>query len=318
MNPRPERLSRSTLFVPASRPEMAPKAARSAADAVCLDLEDSVAPAEKERGRAAVVHALTTLDFGHRTRIVRVNALDTMWTYRDVVDVVEEAGRCVDVVMLPKVRGSDDVRFLDQLLTQVEARTGVPHRIGIEAQIESAHGFVHLREIAASSPRLEALVFGMGDYAASMHMPLASIGAEDVHDAGYPGHRWHAVMHGIVAAARAHGLRCMDGPLATYRDDAALARACGVARALGFDGKQCIHPRQLDAVNAAFAPSPDELAWARRVVDTYERSLAEGRGAVGSDGMMIDAANLRMAQTTLRAASAAATRTGPTERGAGE
>ena len=283
---------------------MIAKAARSEADAVCIDLEDAVAASAKEESRGALIEALGRLDFGHRTRIVRVNALDTMWTYRDVVDVVEGAGRYVDEIMLPKARGAFDVQFLDQLLSQVEARAGVTHRIGIEAQIETASGFVELREIAASSPRLEALVFGMGDYAASMRMPLASIGADDAHDAAYPGHRWHAVMHGIVAAARAHGLRCVDGPFANFRDDGALARACRLSRALGFDGKQCIHPAQLDAVNAAFTPTAEEVAWARRIVETYERAVSEGRGAVGSDGIMIDAANLRMAQTTLRATGA--------------
>lgn len=296
------RLSRSMLFVPASRPDMIVKAARSDADAICIDMEDAVAAGEKERSRTLVVEALTTLDFGARTRIVRVNALDTPWTYRDVIDVVERAGRFVDVIMLPKAGCADDVRFIDKLLTQVEARGGIAHRIGVEAQIETASGFTNLREIALASPRLEALIFGMGDYAASMHMPLASIGVEDAHDVAYGGHRWHAVMHAIAAHARANGLRCIDGPYANYKDEAGLARACGMARALGFDGKQCIHPSQLATVNVAFTPSAEEIAWARRVIETYEAAVAEGRGAVGSGGMMIDAANIRMARSTLRAA----------------
>lgn len=304
MNNRSEPLSRSMLFVPASRPDMTPTAASSEADAVCIDLEDSVAPELKEASRHAVIEALTTLDFGHRTRIVRVNAVDTMFNYRDVIEVVEGAGRFLDVIMLPKARGAADVHFIDQLLSQVEARAGLPHRIGIEAQIETASGFVNLREIAAASPRLEALTFGMGDYAASMRMPLASIGAQDEYDAAYSGHRWHAVMHGIVAAARANGLRCMDGPFSRYEDAEGLTRACSVSRALGFDGKQCIHPGQLATINDAFSPTAKEVAWARRIVDTYERSVAEGRGAVGTDGTMIDAVNLRMAQATLRAADA--------------
>ena len=292
------------LFVPASRPDMIAKAARSEADAVCIDLEDAVAPEQKEGSRRHVIDALTQVDFAHRTRIVRVNALDTMWTYRDVIDVVEGAGAQLDLIMLPKARGAGDVHFVDQLLTQIEARMHSPRRIGLEVQIESASGFVNLREIAAASPRTEALIFGMGDYAASMRMPLASIGAEDAHDADYPGHRWHAVMHGIVAAARANGLRCMDGPFANYKDEAALTRASRLSRALGFDGKQCIHPSQLGIVNATFSPSVEEVAWARGIVDTYTASVAAGRGAVGAGGMMIDAANLRMAQTTLRAAGA--------------
>ncbi|MCC6929359.1 MAG: CoA ester lyase [Gemmatimonadaceae bacterium] len=300
------RLARSMLFVPASRPDMVAKAARSDADAVCLDLEDAVAPDQKEASRALVVEALTTLDFGHRTRMVRVNALDTMYTYRDVIEVVEGGGAHLDVIMLPKAGGAADVQFLDRLLTQVEARCGIPHRIGIEAQVETASGFVHLAAIAASSPRLEALIFGMGDYAASMQMPLGNIGVEDEHDAAYGAHRWHAVMHGIVAAARAHGLRCMDGPVASYKDEEALRRACGVARAMGFDGKQCIHPLQLSVVNAAFSPGEQEVQRAREVVARYEASAGAGVGAVASGGIMIDAANLRMAQVTLRAAEARA------------
>lgn len=294
------------LFVPASRPDMVAKAARSEADAVCLDLEDAVAPDQKEASRALVVEALTSLDFGHRTRIVRVNALDTMYTYRDVIEVVEGAGMHLDLLMLPKASGAGDVQFIDRLLTQLETRCAIPHRIGIEAQVETALGFVHLAAIAASSPRLEALIFGMGDYAASMQMPLANIGVEDEHDAAYGAHRWHAVMHGIVAAARAYGLRCMDGPIASYKDEAALARACWVARAMGFDGKQCIHPVQLAAVNAAFSPNETEVERARDVVSRYEASVAEGIGAVAAGGVMIDAANLRMAQVILRAADAQA------------
>lgn len=298
------RFARSMLFVPASRPDMIAKAVRSDADAVCIDLEDAVARDQKEASRKNVIHALKALDFGVRTRIVRVNALDTMWTYRDVVDVVESVGAFVDVIMLPKTRNAGDVLFLDLLLTQIEARCSIGKRIGIEAQIESASGFLNAASIAASSPRLEGVIFGMGDYAASMHMPLASIGAEDEHDAAYPGHRWHAVLHTIVAAARANGLRCMDGPFANYRDPAGLVRAARAARAMGFDGKQCIHPSQLAVVNETFAPSASEIEWARRVVAQYESAASDGRGAVGSDGMMIDAANLRMAHTTLRAAGA--------------
>lgn len=294
------RLTRSMLFVPGSRPDMIAKAAQSAADAVCLDLEDAVALEQKEASRAHVVHALQTLDFGPRVRIVRINALDTPFAYRDVIEVVEGAGALVDLLMLPKTRDAGDVRFLDILLAQIEARLGLARRIGVEAQIETAGGFLGLREIAGSAPRLEALIFGPGDYAASLRMPLASIGAADAHDALYPGHRWHAAMHGIVAAARAHGLRCMDGPYADFKDDAGLERAGRVALALGFDGKQCIHPAQLATVNRVFAPAPAEVAWARAVVTAYEQARAAGRGVVSLQGKMIDAANVRMAQTILQ------------------
>ncbi len=309
MTTRPDRLSRSMLYVPASRPEMIEKAARSAADAVCIDLEDAVAPDQKESSRANVVRALTALDFSGRTRMVRINGLDTMYAYRDIIDVIEPAGRAVDCIMLPKTRGADDVRFVDTLLTQVEAKAGIGRRIGIEAQIETASGFLWLREIAAASDRLESLIFGSGDYAASMRMPLASIGEADEHDAAYPGHRWHAVMHGIVAAARAHGLRAIDGPYADFKDAGGFERACRLARAMGFDGKQCIHPAQIAAVNAVFSPAADEIAWARSVVAAYEEATARGQGAVAVGGKMIDAANIRMATTTLRRADAIAART---------
>jgi citrate lyase beta subunit len=287
------------LFVPASKPAMIEKAARSEADAVCLDLEDAVLPAEKAAARGNVIRALHDLEFGRRVRMVRVNAVETPYTYRDVVDVVEGAGERVDLLMIPKVDGPGDVEFVARLLEQIEAgrRRGRP--IGIEAQIETARGFLYAREIAGSSPRLEALVFGPGDYAASMQMPASAIGEMDAHDAAYPGHRYHAVMQAIVAAARANGLRAMDGPYAGYRDAAGLERASAVARALGFDGKQCIHPAQIPVVNAAFTPSDAEVAGAQAIVDAVEAAAAAGQGAASHDGRMIDAASLRMAQAIL-------------------
>lgn len=287
------------LFVPASRPDMIEKAARSQADAVCLDLEDSVSADEKASARAHVVRALTTLDFGGRLRLVRINALDTPFAYRDVVDVVEAAGTRIDLLMLPKAGTPRDVVFVEMLLDQIEAARGFTTPIRIEAQIETAQGFLHIREIASASRRLDALIFGPGDYAASMRMPSSAIGEHDAYDDVYPGHRWHAVMHMIVAAARANGLRCMDGPYAAFRDEAGFARACAIAHAMGFDGKQCIHPAQLPVVNARFSPSAEEVARASALVDAYERAAAAGQGAVVHDGRMIDAASLRMARTTL-------------------
>ena len=300
MSSRPARLSRTTLFVPASRPDMIPKAAASAADAVCIDLEDAVAPGEKAASRAHVVHALLTLDFGSRTRILRINAVDTPHAYRDLVEVVEAAGDRIDLVMVPKVTGARDVEFVHTLLSQIEAHCGLTAPVGIEAQIESASGFVYLREIATASPRLEALILGVGDYAASMKMPSSGIGEMDAHDEVYPGHRWHAVMHGIVAAARAHGLRCMDGPYSAYKDTAGFERSCRIARAMGFDGKQCIHPGQLATVNTVFSPTDAEIAAAAALVEAFDAAVAAGQGAATHDGRMIDAASLRMAQVILR------------------
>jgi citrate lyase subunit beta/citryl-CoA lyase len=287
------------LFAPASRWPIIGKAAASAADAVCIDLEDSVTVDEKVSSRANVIRAFTELDFGRRLRMFRINGLDTPFAYRDLIEVVEAAGARIDLIMLPKAGSRDDLVFVDMLLTQIESNCGLERPIGIEAQIETAAGFVNLREITSASPRLEALIFGPGDYAASMQMPSSNIGEFDAYDDAYPGHRWHAVMHGIVAAARANGLRCMDGPYAGYQDVAGFDRSCRIARALGFDGKQCIHPAQLAAANAAFTPSSEEVARAERITEAYDHAAAEKRGALALDGKMIDAANLRMARVVL-------------------
>ena len=294
---------RTLLFVPASRPAMIAKAAASAADSVCLDLEDSVAPAEKAASREHVVRALREIDFGHRVRVLRINGLDTPYAYRDVIDVVEAAGDRLDLLMLPKVGRPRDVEFVDTLLSQVESHIRRQAPLRIEAQIETASGFLYAREIAAASPRLDALIFGAGDYSASMQMPSSGIGEHDHHDDLYPGHRWHAVMHTIIAAARANGLRCMDGPYGAYKDATGFERSCRIARALGFDGKQCIHPSQLAAANEVFSPSDEEMTRARALVEAYEAAIRSGQGAATHDGKMIDAANLRMARATLRRAS---------------
>jgi citrate lyase subunit beta/citryl-CoA lyase len=293
------RVARTLLFVPASRPDMIQKAAASDADAVCIDLEDSVGPPEKAAARRHVIDALKGLAFGSRTRLVRINGLETPWAYRDLVDIVEEAGDGVDLVMIPKVGSARDVIFVDMLLSQIESGRRSARPIGIEAQIETAQGFVNAREIGSSSSRIDALIFGAGDYAASMGMPSSAIGERDATDDAYPGDRWHAVMHTIVAVARANGLRCMDGPYAGYRDTAGLMRACHVARAMGFDGKQCIHPAQLPIVNAAFRPSDEEVARAEALVAAYDAALARGSGTAVHEGRMIDAASVRMARTVL-------------------
>lgn len=289
------------LFVPGARREMIEKAARSPADAVCLDLEDAVPVEDKPAARGVVIQALRELDFAQSriVRMVRINGLDTPFAYRDLVEVVEGAGDRIDLIMLPKAGAAEDVLFVHRLLGGIEQYRGFSRPIGIEAQIETAAGFLAIREIARSSPRLEALIFGPGDYAASMRMPSASIGEPDAHDAAYPGHRWHAVMHTIVAAARAYGLRAMDGPYAAFRDRQGFERSCAVARAMGFDGKQCIHPAQIETVNAAFSPSPEEVAQAEETVRAYQEAVSAGRGAASLHGRMIDAANLRMARVVL-------------------
>ncbi|MGN6698297.1 MAG: HpcH/HpaI aldolase/citrate lyase family protein [Thermomicrobiales bacterium] len=304
----PARLPRSYLLVPAANPAMIAKAARSAADAVCIDLEDAVAPDQKEASRAHVVQALRELDWGPRLRLYRINGLDTPFAYRDLIEVVEATGDRLDLIIVPKVNRPEDVAFVDTLLTQIELRQGFTQRIGIEAQIETALGCVNAAAIAAASPRLDALIFGMGDYAASVRMPLDSIGEPDDNDRRYPGHRWHYVMSQLVNAARAYDKRAIDGPFAGLRDPEGFRAACETARALGFDGKWCIHPSQLAATNELFAPPAAQIAWARTVLDEYARATAEGRGALAVQDKMIDAASLRMARMIVERVDAARAR----------
>ncbi len=295
-----DRLERSLLYVPASRPNMIEKAAASDADAVCIDLEDAVTVDEKSASRANVVRAFRELDFGRKLKAFRINGLDSPFAYRDLIEVVEEVGDRIDVVMMPKAHLPQDVRFVCMLLTQIEHARGFTRQIGLEVQIESAKGFLWVREIAEASPRLQALIFGPGDYSATMQMPVANIGELDENDHLYPGHRWHAVMHAVVAAARANGLRAIDGPYAGYRDTSGLERSSRIARVMGFDGKQCIHPSQLSVVNAIFSPSAEEVARAKAVVEAYEEAAKAGRGVIGKDGKMIDYANIRMAKALLK------------------
>jgi len=296
----PLRLERTTLFVPGNNRRMVEKAAASEADAVCLDLEDAVPVEHKAAGRTEVIRAFQELDFGRRLRMFRINGLDTSFAYRDLIEVVEAVGDRLDLIMLPKAGSAGDVEFVDRLLTQIEMRQGFTRPIGIEAQIETARGFMYCREIAAASPRLEALIFGPGDFAASMQMPSSGIGDFDEHDALYPGHRWHAPMQAIVGAGRGNSrgvnLRCLDGPYAAYKDAAGFERSCRIALAMGFDGKQCIHPAQLPVARAIFTPSEEASAHAQRVLDAYRTAAAAGRGAVSLDGKMVDAANLRLAE----------------------
>ena len=295
----PDRLERSHLYVPASNWAMIGKAAVSAADAVVIDLEDAVAQGDKAASRANVIRAFRELDFGPRLRVYRINGLDTGFAYRDLTEVLEAVGDRLDLVMLPKAGSARDVHFVETLLAGIEAACGYERPIGIEALIETAAGVLNVREVAAASPRLEALIFGSGDFAASAGMPLENIGERGRYDAGYPGDRWHHATQSVVLAARAHGLRCLDGPFAALGDPAGLAAAATSAHGLGFGGKQCIHPAQLAAVNAEFSPSEQEVARARAILSALEQARQAGRGAVTLDGRMIDAANLRLARSTL-------------------
>jgi citrate lyase subunit beta / citryl-CoA lyase len=293
-------VGRSLLSVPASNRRMIEGALASEADGVFLDLEDAVVPDSKAAARGEVVRALTELDWRGRQKVFRVNALDTPYFYRDLIEVLEGAGGALDAVLVPKVNRAEDLHVAATLLTQLELATGVePGTTRIEAQTETAQGLVSVDTIAHTTPRLTALHFGPGDFAASMRMPGRSIGTMDEWDEAYPGHRFHHAMQRIVVAARSAGLRAMDGPIADHRDREGLRRSCRLARSLGFDGKWCIHPSQVEVVNEVFSPTADEVEWAQRVVAAYEEASAAGSGAVSIDGQMIDAASIRMARATL-------------------
>ena len=294
------RVSRSVLAVPASKWKMVERGPSSGADLFFLDLEDAVAPNEKAAARENVVRAIKELDWQGRPTFYRMNSLDTPYWYRDVIEVVEEAGEELDLILVPKVEHPEDLHTLDTLLRGVEANAGLePGRVKLEAQIETALGLANIDAIARATERLEALVFGPGDYAASIRMPQTSIGTMDEWDEAYPGHRMGYVMQRIVVAARMGGLRAVDGPVADYRDEEGLRKSCLVARSLGFDGKWCIHPGQVETVNEVFSPTEKEIEWARKVVSAYEEANAAGSGAISIDGQMVDAASIKMAQNTL-------------------
>lgn len=301
----PEKLERSVLLAPGSNWKMIEKTAASNADAVCIDLEDAVAPEEKPAGRANVIRAYRELDFGDKLRMFRMNALDTHFAYRDLIEIIEAAGDKIDRVVVPKVNRPEDILFVATLLEQIESYKGYSRPVGIEALIETALGCVNIKDIAACSERLKGLVYGPGDYAASVQMPLESIGEMDENDALYPGHRWHHVMHSLVSAARAYGKQVTDGPFAGIKNIEGLTQACKISRAMGFDGKWCIHPGQLDTVNQTFVPSPKDIIWAQQVLSEYEAALKEGRGAISVKGKMIDVASLRMCQHIVEKAKSA-------------
>src|SRR5215203_4022521 len=294
------RAARSLLAVPATRRKMVEKALASEADAVFLDLEDAVAPDSKAAARGDVIRALEELDWQGRPALFRANALDTPYFYRDLIEVVEEAGNALDTVIVPKVNRPEDLHAVSILLSGIESAMDLEEgKIELEGQIESAEGLANADSIACATGRLTALHFGPGDFAASVGMPLASIGVMDEWDEVYPGHRFHHAMQRIVVAARAAGLRVLDGPVADYGDEEGLRQACLIARSLGFDGKWCIHPAQIETVNEIFSPTEREVEWAKKVVDAYDVASAAGSGSVSVDGQMVDAASIKMARNTL-------------------
>jgi citrate lyase beta subunit len=291
---------RSFLSVPASNLRMVEKAFASDADAIILDLEDAVAPEAKAEARQNVVRGLKDFDRRGKAALCRVNALDTPYFYRDLIEIVEGSGENLDAILIPKVERPEDLYAVGTLLTQIELATGLERkRIKIEAQVESAGGLVNVDATVRASDRLGGVHFGPGDFAASLRMPQTSIGTMDEWDEAYPGHRFHYAMQRIVAAARAADLRAVDGPVADHRDEEVLRKSCLLARSLGFDGKWCIHPTQIAIVNDHFSPTDSEVEWAEKVVAAYEEANRTGSGAIGVEGKMVDAASIRMAWNTL-------------------
>ena len=307
------RLQRSTLAVPGSNPGMFTKALESDADVVFLDLEDAVAPADKEQARKNVIQALNDLDWrGHgKTVSVRVNGIDTHYMYRDVVDVVEQAGHRLDLVLVPKVGVPGDVYLVDALLTQIAAARRIPHRIGIEILIETALGMANVEAIAATRGRLEAMHFGVADYAASVRARTVSIGGLNP---DYPGDQWHFALSRMLVACRAYGLRAIDGPFGDFKDPEGFLAAARRDAALGYEGKWAIHPSQIALANDVFTPPEAEVNRARRILDALDAAAREGKGAAQLDGKMIDAASARMAENIVRTAEAIARKPAPAAR----
>ncbi|MGH7513751.1 MAG: HpcH/HpaI aldolase/citrate lyase family protein [Gemmatimonadales bacterium] len=303
--PARQRLQRSELAVPGSNPGMFAKALDSAADYIFLDLEDAVAPGDKEQARLNVIRALQGHDWRGRgkTISVRINGIDTHYMYRDVVDVVEQAGARLDTVLIPKVGVPADVYLVDALLTQIEQAKGLPHRIGIDVLIETALGMANVEAIAQSSRRLEAMHFGVADYAASCRARTVVIGGLNP---DYPGDQWHAALSRMIVACRAYGLRPIDGPFGDFKDPDGYRLAARRAAALGIEGKWAIHPSQIALANEVFSPPPAEVDRAKRILVALDDAAREGRGAAQLDGRMIDAASARMAQNIVQMSEAIA------------
>lgn len=295
---RPKRLRRVQLSTPGSSEKMMAKAAASLADHVFLDLEDSVAPSAKVEARHKIVEALNGLDWSRKTRCVRINDLSTKYAYEDIITVVEGAGRNLDTIMMTKVMRASEVAFVDTLLNQIEAKLGLQRRIGIEVLIEEVDGMMNVEEIARASDRLECLVFGMGDYSASQGVDVGAIGA----NGSYPGDIWHYCRYKILIAARSAKIDAVDGPFANFRDPEAYREECRRASILGCDGKWAIHPSQIDIALEVFTPDREAVASARKLAAAYAEAEAKGLGAVNVDGIMVDAASVRIVGNTLRKA----------------
>jgi malyl-CoA/(S)-citramalyl-CoA lyase len=293
--PARQRLQRSELAVPGSNPAMFEKAANSNADYVFLDLEDAGSPGDKLQARKNIIEALHDIDWRAQGKTIslRINSLDTHYMYRDVVDVIEQAGDRLDTILIPKVGVAADVYMVDAMLTQIETAKGFTNRIGLEALIEITLGMANVDAIATSSPRMEAMHFGVADYAASCRARTTNIGGLNP---DYPGDQWHHGLSRMLVACRAYGLRAIDGPFGDFNDPDGYTDAARRGAAMGYEGKWAIHPSQIELAHDVFSPPPSEVDRARRILIALEQAAAQGKGAAQLDGRMIDAASARMAE----------------------
>ena len=296
--PRKSRLHRSELAVPGSSPKMFEKAITSNADVIFLDLEDAVSPQDKIPSRQNIIKAIKEMNWKEKgkTISIRINSLDTHYMYRDVIEIVEEVGEKIDTILIPKAGSASDVYMVDCLLTQIEDNKKFKNKIGIECLIETALGMSNIKEIAKSSKRLEALHFGVADYAASLKARTVIIGGLNP---DYPGDQWHHGLSQLVMTCRAYGLRAIDGPFGDFNDKDAYIASAKRAAAIGFDGKWAIHPSQIDLANEVFSPPEKEVNKAIRILEELEKAANEGKGAAQLDGRMIDAASARMAENVV-------------------
>ena len=302
---RKQRLQRSYLAVPGSNPTMIEKALASAADYVFLDCEDAVAPPDKEKARTNIIQALNDMDWkgAGKTVSVRINGLDTHYMYRDVVDIMEQAGAKLDTILVPKVGVPADIYTVECIVSQIEVAKGLKNRVGTEALIETPLGMANVEAIAAAPSRLESMHFGVADYAAFNKARTVVIGGLNP---DYPGDQWHFAISRMTVACRAFGLRPIDGPFGDFSDPAGYTAAAKRAAALGVEGKWAIHPSQIELANAVFSPLPAEIDKAKRIIAALKEAEAQGKGAASLDGKMIDAASEKMANNLLAVADAIA------------
>ncbi|HSQ42739.1 MAG TPA: CoA ester lyase [Fibrobacteraceae bacterium] len=289
--------NRSILSVPGHISKMHTKALQSAADVVMLDLEDSVPVDSKLQARESVVESIRNLDWSAKILTVRINGVDTPFAYRDLVEVLETVGDRVDAVVVPKVNTPGDVHFVARLLDGIEMAKEFHRPIRIEVSIETALGLSNAQKIAAASPRIKSLVFGIADYTASVGARLVSIsGHGEREDEIYPGHRWHYPLSAMVMAAKAHGLLAIDAPYGNFQDEAGLHKAAAMTCAIGCDGKWAIHPSQIAPINEVFTPSREDIERAAQILNAAHAAEVSGVGAIAVDGRMVDQATIRLAR----------------------